>query len=87
MIAIRYGGAGHVRYSPMQSIVTWPSPSGVHETPGVCVEHVSDGDRVDSMQPQVGEAAHAAGMETHVYPVGSVPPSSAAVPGGCTSQN
>jgi hypothetical protein len=71
----------------MQSMVTWPSPSAVHETPGVCVEQVSDGERVDSMQLQVGDAAHARGMETHVYAVGGVPPSALAIPGGCTSQN
>lgn len=76
-----------VRYSPMQSMITWPSPSAVQETPGVAVEQVSDGERVDSMQPHVGDAAHAGGTGTQSYPVGSVPPSGAAIPGGCTSQN
>jgi hypothetical protein len=71
----------------MQPMVTWPAPSAVHETPGVCVEQVSDGERVDSMQAHVGDAAQAAGTETHVYAVGGGPPSALAVPGGCTSQN
>jgi hypothetical protein len=87
MIAALGDFASHVSHSPMQSMVTWPSPSAMHETPGMCVEQVSDGERVDSMQLQVGDAAHAGGTKTHVYPVGGVPPSALAIPGGCTSQN